>query len=474
MECYLPDVGTFSSPRVADLNGDGIGDIVMGAGREEFVHCDTAIFALDGVDGKMLWRIGARDQVFGSAALMDITDDKIVDVFIGGRSAVLKAIDGKSGELIWEFFADDDTAASRAEHLYNFYNPQFIPDQDGDGFRDILIANGGDVMVEAYDARREAGYLMIIGSRSGKQLAKAKMPDNKEIYMSAVVHDLEGDGIWEVIYGTGGETIGGHLYRTTLPDVLKEDLNGSIILAESEAKGFIAPPTLVDLNQDQIKDIVVNAVDGRIMAFDGEDNTLMWDANIPSTEVYSSPGVGDFTGDGIPDVFTVFAVGVWPFLISTRPLLIDGATGNIALADSIGYYQTSSPIIVDCNADGYLDALISVNYLDTEDSGESIIHNTLLVYDYHNGEKYVLAKPRVGSNVASTPWVGDLDRNGYMDIIYCNMTEPDKAYTFEGLSIHRLDTKIPIQLPVPWGSYMGSTYEGVYEPLFKKILVEEK
>lgn len=29
----LPGVGTFSSPRATDLNGDGVGDIIMGAGR---------------------------------------------------------------------------------------------------------------------------------------------------------------------------------------------------------------------------------------------------------------------------------------------------------------------------------------------------------------------------------------------------------------------------------------------------------
>src|SRR5580765_826001 len=35
-------IGIFSSPRVTDLNGDGIGDIVFGAGRTEFHNCDSA------------------------------------------------------------------------------------------------------------------------------------------------------------------------------------------------------------------------------------------------------------------------------------------------------------------------------------------------------------------------------------------------------------------------------------------------
>ena len=99
----LPGIGSFSSPRVADLNEDAVGDIILGAGRAEFLACDSAVLALDGKTGEVLWKVSARDQMFGSATLKDITDDGIPDVFINGRSADLIAIDGKSGEVIWRF-----------------------------------------------------------------------------------------------------------------------------------------------------------------------------------------------------------------------------------------------------------------------------------------------------------------------------------------------------------------------------------
>jgi len=41
LECQVQGIGIFSSPRVTDLNGDGIGDIVFGAGRTEFHACDS-------------------------------------------------------------------------------------------------------------------------------------------------------------------------------------------------------------------------------------------------------------------------------------------------------------------------------------------------------------------------------------------------------------------------------------------------
>ena len=99
----LKGIGTFSSPRVTDLNGDGTDDIIIGAGGDELQSCDSAVLAFDGRTGELLWRVGATDQIFGSAALLDVTGDKVMDVFIGGRSAEFMAIDGKLGRVLWRF-----------------------------------------------------------------------------------------------------------------------------------------------------------------------------------------------------------------------------------------------------------------------------------------------------------------------------------------------------------------------------------
>ena len=73
-----------------------------------------------------------------------------------------------------------------------------------------------------------------------------------------------------IVFGTGGETVGGALYVTDLKSVIKEDLSQAILLDQSNDKGYIGPPAVVDLNHDGQLDIVANAVNGRLLAFDGQ------------------------------------------------------------------------------------------------------------------------------------------------------------------------------------------------------------
>lgn len=450
-------VGTFSSPRVTDLNGDGVGDVILGAGREEFHACDSAVVALDGRSGKMLWKVKAADQIFGSAALKDLNGDGVEDVVIGGRSAELKAINGANGKLLWKF-----NKRKGAKKWYNFYNPQFIADQDGDGLEDILISNGGDVLAAPYDPNRPAGHLLVLSSRDGSLLAKAPMPDGKEIYMSVAALPVNGGKDYKVVFGTGGETIGGNLYVTTLSDILRGDLSGAKLLDTSEEKGYIGPPVWIDINGDKNPDIVANAVEGRLLAYDGVTYEPLWSVEVPNTEAYSSIAPGFFTGDSIPDFFVSYAIGRWPRLDWSKQIMVNGATGKVEYIDSLGYYQTSTPVIIDLNNDGREEAILSVNSHVFDKLNRRTLNNLLVVIDFSTNTVTQPWESAVGANISSTPWIGDIDNDGFLDIVYCHGTNPRKTYTFDGMQINKLATGIPLVSPIRWGAYMGTQYNGVY------------
>ena len=458
----LSGVGSLSSPRVADLNRDGIGDVILGVGRLEFQHCDSAVVAFDGKTGEILWKVPADDQIFGSANFMDITGDGIVDVFIGGRSAELLAINGNTGEVIWKFKDPDVSKKRKNMKWFNFYNPQFISDQNNDGIKDILISNGGDVLIAPYDPNRPVGNLSVISSKDGSILAYAPMPDGKETYMSIALNETVDGKDYDVIFGSGGETIGGNLYVTKLSDIMLGDISNAIILDSSPNKGYLGPPAWVDITGDQIRDIIVNSIDGRLLAYDGVTYNKLWQVHMPGTEAYTSVATGYFNADSVPDFFVSYAQGVWPKLDWATQYMINGINGNIEFTDSLGFYSTITPVAADFDQDGLDEALLIVNFQEVDSQFQKYFYNMLVVIDFTNNEVIDLGVVYEGHNLSSTPWIGDMDKDGNLDIVYCHETDLRHTYTFNGMQVIRIDTTVPINKEIKWGAYMGSNYDGVF------------
>jgi outer membrane protein assembly factor BamB len=455
----FPNLGTLSSPRTADLNQDGVLDIIVGMGRLEFQASDTAIVALDGKTGNILWKRPAIDQIFGSALLMDITGNGIEDIIIGGRSATLQAINGVNGELLWEFLQHIDKNLIQVKY-FNFYNPQTIPDQTGDVLPDILISNGGNVFKAPYDEDRPIGRLLVLDASNGKIIQEAEMPDGREIYHSVTLSSGKTTNDIQVTFGTGGETVGGSLYVCSLEDVLAGDLSRSTKLASSRAKGFIAPAVWIDINGDGDEDIIANAVDGNVYAFDGNTKKEIWQTNIYGAEIYTTPAVGHFMEAGKLDVFVIANAGIWPSFFENKNVLIDGQTGKIKFQEDLGNFQTSSPLIVDTNGDNIDEIILSVNKENIDESGKKVFSNTVMLIDLVNKKKIELHSPFAGHNNSSTPWIGDLTGDKMLDIVFCHSSNPNSTYAFDDMQVQLLRTNIPITKPITWGAYMGSKYLG--------------
>ena len=467
-ETEIPGIGSSSSPRAIDLNGDGIKDIVMGGGAAEFESTDFGVIAIDGMSGETIWNVPARNQVIGSPVFIELTGDQTPDVIIGGRSAVLYAINGATGELIWEYLSSyEGMDIVYDREILNFYSPQLIPDQDGDGIRDILNAYGGYIAAPPSETDRPVGSLMIISSADGSRIARAMMPDDKETYMSPIVYDFDQDGELTVLYGTGGETIDGNLYASSLLDVLNEDLTDADTLAEGFGKGFIAPPILTDLTEDGIMDITVNSVNGKIHAINGADFSTIWTADLGDEfEGYTTPSPGRYNHDDITDFFVSYGHGVWPTIDFAYHVLLDGRDGTVISADTAGTFQYASPVSIDYDEDDLDEALVVINRKDQQQTGMTqleIFVNEMLILDPLSNDSTIIHETKAGSNLGSTPLLTDLDGDGYLDVIYSYMNDPINFYSFESLRIERIETSIRLNKEVRWGEYMGPGYDGVYE-----------
>jgi hypothetical protein len=471
-----PNLTAYSSVRTADLNRDGTDDLIFGTGSAEWVRTDTGFVALDGKTGELLWRLPARNQIVGTAVLDDVTGDGVPDVFLGGRSAELKAIDGASGRLLWEFFRTNEIDGPKKAGWFNFTTPQLITDQNGDGFRDLLIANGGDASLKPRDPNRPTGLLLIISSRDGRVLAKAPVPDGHETYLTPVLSDLgQPTDNPTIFFGTGGETLPGGFYRTTLADLRRGDLSKAIRLAESiSSKGFIASPVLTDLTGDGVLDVVVNAVEGIMRAFDGRTNALLWDNRFVGTECYVSPTPGYFNDDDVPDFFMAHSVGVWPNFEKLMDVgFLDGKTGRLLANHEYlnCSFTFAAPLSVDVNGDGFTEIVLPTNQQSTalEKRPGDQFRTKILFYDFHHQTKRFLTDSLQGINWASTPYIGDLDRDGTTDLVYLaeatdRYNDPETV-TYQrplGLNIARRSVLDFPPSAIYWGSYLGSQYDSVF------------
>ncbi|MEM7369466.1 MAG: hypothetical protein AAF587_12760 [Bacteroidota bacterium] len=458
-------MGSYSSPRLADLNGDGVLDVVMGGAKKEFEFCDTAVIALNGKTGELMWSASASDQIVGSASFVDITKDGLPDVVIGGRHAELIAIEGHSGRELWRYKTQDDVINTIGYIRFNFYNSQLIPDQNGDGIEDLLLVNGGNVHASPGSTKfRYPGVLAVLSSKDGTVIYAANLPEDKETYMSPLVHDFKQEGNLSIIFATGGETISGNLYIVPLSALQKNDISEAKILLKGEGHGFISPPVLLDLTRDGIRDIVVNYHGGITYAIDGDSHEILWQVAEEGTEANGSLAVGDFNGDDVPDLFTHFNVGVWPNNTGDIQLAINGLTGEIISRDTIGDIGMYSPLAVDMNGNEQDEVLLDVNQYNywTENKSFSKTAHHIALFNFSGKGRSKFTQIQYCKNLASTPWIGDMDGDQKLDFIYCEMTNTPNFYEFYGLRIQRKATNFPAEKPPAWGAYMGNQYDGIY------------
>ena len=451
---FIDSIPTLSSPRACDLNNDGIQDIVFGGGTDG-AFSQNGIMAVNGANGTLLWKRTSRNEVFGSAIFQDITNDGIKDVFIAGRQAQLLAINGANGNLLWDYFPYNLNPGDSG--LYNFYNPQFISDVNGDGLMDLLVTNGGDHAAPVWDTNRPPGHLMVINALNGNLLAKAVVPDSAETYCSPLVVDIQGNGVQWVLYGTGGETLGGSFWACPLSALLNNTLSPSIALAQDPNFGFIAPASVYKTNNNQYN-IYIQSYSGKLIKIKGSNFTQHWSYDLPNTESSAEPVIGNFTGNNNPDVFLSLAKGSSSGYTDYYQVLLDGATGQEVFKDSIGHLQFASGNAVDLNNDGRDEAVVAVNYM-----VNGVWKHRLQSFDFVNQTVQEIVPEKSGVNIGSTPLFTNLDGDNSLDLVYLVKRDSTNVMGWKGVFALRAELNVGFpNAGIAWGSYLGTLNDGEY------------
>jgi outer membrane protein assembly factor BamB len=458
-EAVIDSATVFSSPRFVDLNGDNILDIVVGAGLDRDDNpTRNSVVAIDGLTGNQIWQVGANSQVYTSALFEDITNDGIPDVFIGGRFATFLAINGSTGQIIWEFWEESIDSALNAG-WFNFYSTELLQDLDQDGYRDLLLANGGDARLGPTDSIRPTGKILILSGLTGNIIAMDSIPQQRETYYAPHVHDNYGQDSLTVVFGSGGETLDGKLWEVSLTELLNNNISQARVITIDTVKGFVGNSGLTDLNSDGILDIISIKGNGSIAAINGLNHAVLWESNFSGYEAYVAPTIGYFNSDNIPDIFTVLAHGVFPSFDHFKLIFLDGSNGQEIFHDSSFVFQYGQGLAVNLDADPSDELLYLLN--EGNPANQDSLTNRLVIIDPIDGTITPIGPSKYGASPVSTPSIVDLDNDGIFECVYIHQTSTSSPFN-DSARIVCLQIDRTIH-SITWPGYLGPSENGILE-----------
>lgn len=363
--------GCMSLPIVADLDGDGMPNVltVVGGG----VGGTAELYNSTGT-GDFVWKKDYEIGYGSVPAVADLDGDGDFEIVVVRQyqSSLLQAGDftalllDHNGNLIWE-----------SEHVtgqeFDYAAAPSIADMDGDGDAEIVI---GRVIIDAatgnFHGVGEHGH----GSYGITNLGTITISEGSV----SLVADLDLDGTAEVIVGNAA-------YRK----------DGSTIWHNPDyTDGMVG---VADLDSDPEGEII--AISGAsVRAMDTDGTTLWGPTTLPSANILSTPAIGDVDNDGYPEIVVAGGNELWV-------LNHDGTQlWTAAVTDESGATGAS---IFDFEGDG----LMEVAYIDEVQT---------VVYDGSTGGIKFFNGDHGSPTMFDYPVVADVDADDHAEILVCHNT----------------------------------------------------
>ncbi len=367
-----------SSPVLVDVDGDGSDDIF-------FASCDGNTYGIHGRDYRVMWGVKAGYGLVSPAAA-DLDGDGVVDIVVGGPGG-LYALNSLTGGVEWVIngsfhravpaIADVDgdgelevvanemggyvtvVSASGEVELRQFLGHEAVHapavgDVTGDGIDDIVAVEGSfihilthgpggwslltadlNATINGFPALHDidgdgvpdilvvAGETLYAVSFSSWVLWSASV--HGEIYTSPSVGDIDGDGEAEVVVPTSD-------------GIFVFSLNGSLKSFYPGVDASFGSVIIADIDGDGSKEMVVARYDGRVEIVDvgtyGSYFSGIEFVGITGGPIMAPPSIGDIDGDGLPEV----VVGSRDF----RLYIIDGVPEEAVMTPATTSTTTTS------------------------------------------------------------------------------------------------------------------------------------
>ena len=297
--------------------------------------------------GTPLWMFQGIEDINAMALLPDVDGDAVPDVLVetydagavGDHLYLLSGGSVSAPAVIWS--ARPESGASNGGG-YGDYCLATCPDLSGDGFPDVLLATAwGNRSVHALDGIT-GDVLWTFDSYTE--------PESGWIYGAAWHPDRTGDGLPEVIFGTGSELNRGFMVSGA---------DGSVVwrfLGSTDAINLTL--SLPDVDGDRYGDVLFLGGDNEHRVFcvngkSGSSGQQIWAVDTGASN-HAATLVDDLDGDLVQDI----VVGNWAASNQVRGL--SGATGQVLWTFDNGSYQYVMRLVTvsDMNGNGYRDVAV--------------------------------------------------------------------------------------------------------------------
>ncbi|HEX9953211.1 MAG TPA: T9SS type A sorting domain-containing protein [Rubricoccaceae bacterium] len=350
---------------IPDVNGDGRGDLIIGAPQESGGPSDAGlVFVFSGSTGALLQTLtspfASAGGNFGSAvdAVPDASGDGVWDIVVGapgedGGAGVAYLFSGASGLLL-------RTLRSPGEVPFGSFGASVggVPDATGDGRGDVVV--GASRETGPLD---ESGQIHLFSGATGL-LVRTIVSPSPEIsggFGNSVsgVADANGDGRGDLLVGAseedGGALDSGRAYLISgATGVVLRTLLSPAPANEGEFGSSV--DGVPDTDGDGRGDLVVgayaeNAGAGAAYLFSGGTGTLIRALTSPSPEPGSIVGFGsnvagveDATGDGRGDLLIGAPEEDGGLVGAGRAYLYTTQTRTVTLAGPEGWRLLAVPL----------------------------------------------------------------------------------------------------------------------------------
>ncbi len=380
MESYINIDGfklyAVASPKIGDLDGDGLDDIVIPSQAGEiFVLYGSGEFDTFDISG---------NKIEGTPAIYDVDEDGKEEVILGklkGNSECILILDRgnmkiSKGKVSTDVSIINDSfpIVYSTQSRIHIINENF---SEKPGFPVNIEYSGTGVAINDINKNYEeeeiiyTAWLSYVGiiSQNGEKIRSIDLPGISEI--PPVVGDINSDSASEIIIATRDKGI----------FILDKDLN---ILKNISNINSVSQPVIADIDLDSKYEILVYAADGKLYAIN-EEGEVIFTFNTYKYWSRISPLVVDIYGDKKKEII---------LLTSDGELYVLNAYGipYTGFPVRLFGYTNSTPLIKDIDQDGRIEIALKAggnfyilklgNYKQSYDWGEKYQNkrNTSSIY----------------------------------------------------------------------------------------------